>query len=263
MSVLRSRDNARVRRWHALAHDARARRVERRALVEGAHLLEACLDAGGRARAVIVSESGLRKAEIAALVRRAGTPPVTLADALFRWVADTVTPAGLAAEIDLPAVAPDPAAMRHAIFLDGVQDAGNVGAILRSAAAFGVEAAVLGRGCADAWSPKVLRAAMGAHFALRLAQVDELAQALARFRGLKVCAVVEGGDAPAALDLTGPTGWILGAEGQGVSPSVAARADRRASIALAQGVESLNVAAAAAVLLYERARQLSTRGARS
>jgi TrmH family RNA methyltransferase len=263
VSVLRSRDNARVRRWHALAHDARARRAERRALVEGAHLLSACLDAGGHVRAVIVSESGSRKPEIEALVWRAATAPVTLTDPLFRWVADTVTPAGLAAEIDLPAEAPDAAQMRHAVFLDGVQDAGNVGAILRSAAAFGVEAAVLGRGCADAWSPKVLRAAMGAHFALRIAQVDGLAQALARFPGLKVCAVAEGGEPPAALDLTGPTGWILGAEGQGVSPAVAALADRRASIALARGVESLNVAAAAAVLLYERARQLSTRGARS
>lgn len=263
MSVLRSRDNARVRRWHALAHDARERRAERRALLEGAHLLEACLDAGGRVHAVIVSESGARKSEIAALVRRAGTPPATLADPLFRWVADTVTPAGLAAEIDLPAEAPDPARMRSAIFLDGVQDAGNVGAILRSAAAFGVEAAVLGRGCADAWSPKVLRAAMGAHFALRIAQADDLLPALARFPGLKICAVAEGGEPPQALDLTGPTGWIFGAEGQGVSPPVAALADRRASIALAPGVESLNVAAAAAVLLYERARQLSTRGARS
>lgn len=263
MSVLRSRDNARVRRWHALAHDARERRAERRVLVEGAHLLEACLDAGMRARAVIVSESGVRKAEIEALVRRAGAAPVTLTDALFRWVADTVTPAGVAAEIDLPAAAPDPARMRHAIFLDGVQDAGNVGAILRSAAAFGVEDAVLGRGCADAWSPKVLRAAMGAHFALRVAQVEDLARALAGFRGLKICAVAEGGEPPVALDLTGSTGWIFGAEGQGVSPPVAAVADRRASIALARGVESLNVAAAAAVLLYERARQLSTRGARS
>lgn len=263
MSVLRSRDNARVRRWHALAHDARERRAERRVLLEGAHLVAAALGAGIRPAAVLVSESGAAKPEIVALVRGAGVPPVQLADPLFRWVADTVSPAGLAAEIDLPAAAPDSSQWSHVAFLDGVQDAGNVGAILRSAAAFGVEAAFLGRGCAEAWSPKVLRAAMGAHFALRIAQVDDLAQALTGFRGLKVCAVVEGGDPPAALDLTGPTGWILGAEGQGVSPRAAALADRRASIALARGVESLNVAAAAAVLLYERARQLSTRGARS
>ena len=149
------------------------------------------------------------------------------------------------------------------MFLDGVQDAGNVGAILRSAAAFGVDTAVLGRGCADPWSPKVLRAAMGGHFALGITVVDELAGALAQFPGTRVCASAAGGDAPATLDLTASIGWILGAEGQGVSPAAAAQASHRVSIPLAPDVESLNVAAAAAILLYERARQLSTSGARA
>lgn len=263
MSPLRSRDNPRVRRWHALAHDGRARRAEGRALIEGAHLVAACLEAGVRPQAVLVSESGRAKAEIAALARRAGVAPVVLADALFRWVADAASPAGLAAEIAPPGNSADAAAARHAVFLDGIQDAGNVGAILRSAAAFGVEAAILGPGCADLWSPKVLRAAMGGHFALRLAQVEALAPALQRFNGLKVCAVAAGGEPPQALDLTGATGWILGAEGAGVSAEIAALAGRRVTVRLARGVESLNVAAAAAVLLYERWRQLSTRAARS
>lgn len=263
MSVLRSRDNARVRRWHALSHDGRARRAERRALIEGTHLVAAALDAGIRLRSVLISASGSAHPEIASLAGRSGQPAVQLSDALFRWVADTVTPVGLAAEIELPAEALDPARTHHAMFLDGIQDAGNVGAILRSAAAFGVEAAILGHGCADAWSPKVLRAAMGGHFGLRIAQVDNLAQALARFAGLRVCAVAERGEPPATLDLTGSVGWILGAEGQGVSPAVAALADRRVRVGLAQGIESLNVAAAAAILLYERARQLNTRAARS
>ena len=263
MSLIRSRDNPRVRRWHALAHDARTRRAERCALIEGAHLLAAYLDAGGRPNAVLLSETGLASAEIAALARRAGPPPVTLPDALFRWVADAVAPAGLAAEIDLPAAALEVAPARHAVFLDGIQDAGNVGAILRSAAAFGADTAVLGRGCADPWSPKVLRAAMGGHFALRIAEVPDMVGVLEQFRGKLVCAVAAGGQAPAAADLTGALGWIFGAEGQGVSPAIAARAALRVSVPLAAGVESLNVAAAAAILLYERARQLSTSGARS
>ncbi len=263
MSLLRSRDNPRVRRWHALAHDARSRREERSALIEGAHLLAAYLDSGARPKAVLVSASGLADAEIAALAKRAGLAPVTLPDALFRWVADAVAPAGLAAEIELPRAGAEVARARHAVFLDGIQDAGNVGAILRSAAAFGVDCAVLGRGCADPWSPKVLRAAMGGHFALRIAEVAELAHALAQFRGGRVCAVAAGGEPPAALDLTGPLGWVFGAEGRGVSPAVAALAALRVSIPVAAGAESLNVAAAAAILLYERARQLSTSGARS
>jgi len=263
VSPLRSRDNPRVRRWHALAHDARTRRTESRALIEGAHLLAACLDAGVRPLAVIVSEAGSRNAEIAALVGRAGSTPVMLTDSLFRWVADTVAPAGLAAEIALTPGAPALAQARHAVFLDGIQDAGNVGALLRSAAAFGADTAVLGRGCADPWSPKVLRAAMGGHFALRVAESADLPGALAEFRGKLVCAVPTGGDAPAALDLAGRLGWIFGAEGQGVSAAAAALATHRVSIPLAPGAESINVAAAAAILFYERARQASTLGARS
>lgn len=262
MSLLRSRDNPRVRRWHALAHDGRTRRAERCALIEGAHLLAAYLEAGARPKAVLVSQSGLARAEIAALAGRAGLSPVTLPDALFRWVADAVAPAGLAAEIELPSVSPpDVAQAQHAVFLDGIQDAGNVGAILRSAAAFGVDTAVLGRGCADPWSPKVLRAAMGGHFRLRIAEAADLASALAGFGGKLVCAVATGGEAPAAVDLGGRLGWIFGAEGQGVSPAAAAQAALRVTIAVAAGVESLNVAAAAAILFYERARQLGTRGA--
>ena len=263
MSHLTSRDNPRVKRWHALARDARLRRSERRALIEGPHLLAACLDGAGRPKAVLASESGRGKREIAALLERAGVAPVILPDALFRWIADAATPAGVAAEIDVPAGGLDVARASHAVFLDGVQDAGNVGAILRSAAAFGVDAAVLGPGCADPWSPKVLRAAMGAHFVLRIAEVADLGAAAAEFGRTLVCAVAAGGVPPASLDLSGRIGWIFGAEGQGVSAPLVARAAVRAAVPVSRGIDSLNVAAAAAVLLYERARQLSTRGARS
>ena len=214
--------------------------------------------------ALVTTESGERQAEIAALVRRAQLDPVRLSDSAFRWMAEAQAPTGLAAEIALPDE--DPGAVQnatHAVFLDGIQDAGNVGAILRSAAAFGVDTAILGPGCADPWSPKVLRAAMGGHFALRLVEAHDLCAALDEFRGRLACAVPRGGAAPASLDLSGPLGWIFGAEGQGVSTAAAARAGLRVTIPLARGTESLNVAAAAAALLYERARQLSTRGARS
>jgi TrmH family RNA methyltransferase len=262
MSALRSRDNPRVRRWHALAHDARARRRERRALLEGPHLVAAYLDSGARPLAILVGASGEADAEITALVRRAGLEPVRVPDALLGWIGEARSPSGLAAEIEIPDAAPADEA-GHAVFLDGIQDAGNVGAILRSAAAFGADTAVLGPGCADAWSPKVLRAAMGGHFGLRVAEVADLGGALARFRGKLVCAVPRGGAEPSAVDLGGPLGWILGAEGQGVSPAAAAHAAVRITIRLESGTESLNVAAAAAVLLYERSRQLSTRAARS
>lgn len=263
MSLLRSRDNPRVRRWHALARDGRVRRAERSTLIEGAHLLAAYLDSGARPRAVLLSESGRQSAEIASLVQRSGIAPVTLPDALFRWVADAATPAGLAAEIDIPARADLPAFAGDSVFLERIQDAGNVGAILRSAAAFGMRHAVLSQGCADPWSPKVLRAAMGGHFSLAISEVEELDSVLDRFVGTTVCTVVHGGTPLGELELRGDIGWIFGAEGQGASAATAARAAARATIPLAPGAESLNVAAAAAVCFYERARRLSTRGARS
>jgi TrmH family RNA methyltransferase len=255
MSALRSRENPRVRRWHALAHDARARRSERCALLEGVHLVAACLAAGVRPVALLLSERGRANGEIAALARRCATEPVLLADALFRWAVDVAAPAGIAAEIAIPEPDAD-AAQGDCVFLEGVQDAGNVGAILRSAAAFGVRGAVLGEGCADPWSPKVLRAAMGAHFQLRLSRADDLAAALDLFAGTTVCAVAHGGRPLAQVELGGRVGWIFGAEGQGVSAALAARAKQRATIHLAPGTESLNVAAAAAICFYERARRL-------
>ena len=263
MTALRSRDNPRARRWHALARDARVRAREGRALLEGTHLLAACLAAGWRPTAVLVSESGETDEEIAALVRRAGLVPVRLSDPLLRWIAEVPSPAGIVAEIEIPRGSADVSDAEHAVFLDAIQDAGNVGAILRSAAAFGADMAVLGPGCADPWSPKVLRAAMGAHFSMRILAVPDLVPALRAFRGRLACAEAGQGEAPASLDLSGPLGWILGAEGAGVSAAAAACAQLRVRVPLAAGTESLNVAAAAAVLLYERWRQLSTRDARS
>jgi len=263
MTAIRSRDNPRARRWHALARDSRERAREGSALLEGAHLLAAYLAAGGRPRSVVVSESDGAREEIAGLVDRAGLAPVRVSDALMRWIADVQSPSGLIAEVAIPEPAGDASGVGHAVFLDGVQDTGNVGTILRTSAAFGADAVILGPGCADPWSPKVLRAGMGGHFALRIGEVPDLVAALRGFRGRLVCAEAGRGEPPASIDLSGPLGWIFGAEGRGVSPAAAACASLRVRVPLAKGAESLNVGAAAAVLLYERWRQLSTRGARS
>lgn len=262
MSVVRSRDNPRVRRWAKLARSSRLRRSEQRALLEGAHLVGARLASGGRLEALIVSESGLAQREIASLAEGCGVQPVILSDALFASIADTDTPTGIAAEIALPDREPDLAAAHGCVFLEGVQDAGNVGAILRSAAAFAAGDVVLGPGCADAWSPKVLRAGMGAHFALRIGASTDLATAFRRFGGTLACTAVRGGVAVSSADLTGRVGWVFGAEGQGVSAALASRARLRLTIPMPGAVESLNVAAAAAICFYERARQLSTSAAR-
>ena len=253
MSILTSRDNPRVRRWQALASDARTRRKEKRALIEGEHLVAAYLDAEKKLEELILSKSGSAKFD--ALAKRSGKPPVLLGDAVFRSIADTETPSGIAAEIALPASVSDLQAARSCVFLEGIQDAGNVGTILRSAAAFGIRHAVLGAGCADAWSPKVLRAGMGAHFAMEIEENADLADAITRFGGKVACAVVRGGTALQDADLSGRVGWIFGAEGQGVSAALAAHAQLKVTIPMPGGAESLNVAAAAAICFYEAGRR--------
>ena len=226
--------------------DARLRRTERRLIIEGPHLLAAALGAGLHPMAVLGTEAALAKAEIRQLVAQSGFAPVVLSDSAFNAIADAETPVGIAAELAIPELR----RKGSAVFLEGVQDAGNVGAIVRSAAAFGAGEVVLDRQCADPWSPKVLRAGMGGHFAIGIRQVEDLSASLQNFSGRLICAVARGGGPLRHADLSGRLGWAFGGEGAGLSAAVLERAAERVTIPMASG-ESLNVAAAAAVCLYE------------
>jgi len=254
MSAITSRDNPRLRRWRDLVRDAAVRRSEKCALVEGTHLVAACLDSRTPIKTLLLSKTGAARPELALLAKRSGRTAVLLPDALFRLIADTETPSGIAAEFALAGAKTDLSAAASCVFLEGIQDAGNVGAILRSAAAFGVRHAVLGKGCADAWSPKVLRAGMGAHFGMELLE-GALEDAMGCFGGKLCCTVPRGGVSLSKADLSGRLGWIFGAEGQGVSTALAARAQLKVTIPMPGGAESLNVAAAAAICFYELSRQ--------
>ena len=247
MSVLRSRDNPQVKRWAKLARESRLRRSEGRALIEGPHLLDAFLAQDLKPSAVLATEGALADAEIASLVARSRLEPVVVSEGVFKAISDAETPQGLAAEIPIPAIRRE----GTWVFLEAVQDAGNVGAIVRSAAAFGAGAVILDRGCADPWSPKVLRAGMGGHFVLQVLQVDSLASALESFPGRLVCTVARDGQPLRQADLGGKIGWLFGSEARGVSLDLQQKAAARISIPLATGMESLNVAAAAAICLYE------------
>ncbi|MBI2752749.1 MAG: RNA methyltransferase [Betaproteobacteria bacterium] len=244
-----------MRRWQRLAREARARREEGRALIEGPHLVAAYLDSGAAPEALIVSESGAAKREIRELVDRAGVAPDVLSDAVFGAIADAETPQGLAAEIVVPAARGSLADSPGCVLLDGIQDAGNVGAILRSAAAFGVRDVLLGAGCADPWSPKVLRAAMGAHFSLRIGASRNPVADVERFGGTVACTVARGGVPIGEADLQGRILWIFGGEGAGIRGELAARAGLKVTIPMPGTAESLNVAAAAAICFYEKSRQ--------
>jgi TrmH family RNA methyltransferase len=245
--IIRSRDNARVKRWAKLARDGRLRRTERRVIIEGPHLVAAALDARLAPIELFATEAALADAEIAALVRRSRLQPMVLSGSAFAAIAEARTPRGIAAEIALPELRRD----GPTVFLEGVQDAGNVGAVIRSAAAFGVGEVILDRHCADAWSPKVLRAGQGGHFALGIGHADDFAAALARFRGRLICTVARGGRSLREVELAGRLGWAFGGEGSGLSSATLAGASEKVTIPMAPGAESLNVAASAAICLYE------------
>ena len=249
MSVLTSRDNPRVKRWAKLVAEARYRRSEKRALIEGPHLLKAALERGYKPVAVLATEEGAAQAKISALIRETGVKPVLLAKGVFRSVVDAETPQGIAAEIAIPG--PHASGGRITVFLEGVQDPSNVGAILRTAATFGTGKIVLDRGCADAWSPKALRAGMGGHFALTVETTTDLSAELNGFKGSLLSTAPRGGMPIEEADLTGAVGWLFGGEGRGLSEETLRKVPLRVSIPMARGSESLNVAAAAAICLYE------------
>lgn len=257
-----SRANPAFKALRALADDPRAPRREGRALVDGIHLVATCLSRGVRIRQILLSESGRQHPEIVALLEQArGIDSLPFSDALFREIVGVATPTGIAAVIEIPPAAVDAPISSLAgdmVLLDAVQDAGNVGTILRTAAAAGVREVVLGSGCAGAWTPRVLRAGQGAHFSLRIREQVDLTEMLEAYRGTgiaTVATVVHAGENLYALDLRQPVVWLFGNEGAGLAPALIAVARHRVTIPLAAASESLNVAAAAAVCLFEAMRQ--------
>ena len=265
MKAISSRDNPMVKRLHALANSARERRKLGETLLDGAHLLDAALQQQWPLKAVVVSDSGCAQEEIEDLLARCAhdLPRYQLPDALFAHISPVDSPSGVIAIIDLPPE-PDPARLADGaalsahslVVLDGVQDPGNLGTILRTAAAAGVTEVLLTPGCAGAWSPRALRAGMGAHFGLRIRERVDAVDVLGAFRGaILATALGEGARSLYELDLDAPVAWLFGAEGQGVSPALLACASQRVIIPMAGDVESLNVAAAVAVCLFEQARQ--------
>lgn len=257
--VVRSRDNAAYRELRRLLASARERRSAGRLVLEGEKLVRACLDAGGAVERLVLAESAQAGPAARALGSRLPAAAVLqLADRLFDTLSGLEAPDGVLALARRPSQ-PLPSGCDSMMLLEDLQDPGNVGSIIRSCAAAGIAAVQLSPGCTDPWSPKALRAAMGGHFATVVVERADLVAAARAFGGQVVAAVP---DAPASLfdlDLTGPTAFVIGAEGRGVSPALQAAVGHRARLPMPGGAESLNAAAAAAVCVFERVRQQAAR----
>ena len=247
-----SRDNpllAKVRRLNAMPDAYRQLGV---IWLEGDHLVRAALARGWPLQELLLSARDEHDAALRALWPQAASVRI-VADTLWSGVGSLSSKAPLAALAAWPGTLPVLPG-RRSVVLDRVQDAGNLGSILRSAAAFGVEQVVALKGCAALWSPKVMRAGMGAHFGLRLVEAadDSVLDALQ----VPLLATSSHAGAPLTdAPLPDPCAWVFGHEGQGVAAALLQRCAQRLAIPQPGGEESINVAAAAAVCLYESMRR--------
>jgi TrmH family RNA methyltransferase len=255
-----SRSNALVKRFRDIA---RAGRIDDTTLLDGVHLLEEALRSRLALEVVAFSdEAAVRHAALVAECERSRARVVTMPSAL----ADMVTPvhhgsgvvalarmAALRLE-EVIAIAPP----QLILVLDGVQDPGNVGAMVRTAEACGATAVIAAPGSADPRGWKALRGSMGSAFRVPIAATEDTRSAVAAIRrgGIRSFAMVPRGGMPLhRADLAAPSAILLGGEGAGLSPELSDVADEQLTIEMRPPVESLNVSVAAALVLYEASRQ--------
>jgi TrmH family RNA methyltransferase len=246
---IHSRDNALLKDLRRLAQDSSAYRKQGRIWLEGDHLCRAALQRGHVPGHAVFQASWYDA--VGHQWAGTGGKVVVIEDGLFGTISGLDSPGRMGFVLPLP---PAPALQPGAatVVLDGLQDAGNVGTILRSAAAFGFRQVLALKGTAALWSPKVLRAGMGAHFGLGLLEGLEAAQ-LDALQVPLLATSSHQGDFLHQAKLPWPCAWVLGHEGQGVSSAVAGRAAQSVRIVQPGGEESLNVGAAAAICLHASA----------
>ena len=263
---IRSRDNPAFKQLLRITASARERRQLGVSFIEGIHLCESYLGRFGAPRQVVHTEAALADPQVRALVDAALGDPnsrtdllggrcVELGDGLFGELSQVEHGIGIAYVIDTPADHLPQVLDSDALYLDALQDPGNVGTILRTCAAVGVHRVITAPGTAWCWSPKVLRAGMGAHFALEIHESIPWEKVLARLRVPVMATAAQARQTVWQADLRGPRLWLFGSEGSGLDLERQAPGLAWVSIPQRPAIESLNVAVAAAVCLFEQLRQ--------
>lgn len=264
MKRLSSRANPLYKRLQRLAaghaeraesHDAAGQAV----LLEGIHLCQAWLEHHGAPEIALFDEEKLESHPevhaLAAAVTSSLTQSIALSAALSKGLSHVPQGQGVFFLVRAPMPTLPSSISGSSLWLDRVQDPGNVGTLLRTAAAAGISAAYLSAGCAAAWSPKVLRSGQGAHFVMRIYENVNLVRAAGRLDVPLLVTALEDAEPLYDEPLPGQAAWVAGNEGAGVAPELLALASRRVFIPQMPEVESLNVAAAMAVCLFEQVRQ--------
>lgn len=258
VKTITSLQNEEIKHLQRLVQSGKDRRKEGVFVLEGIHLVESCQDAALPLLSVYINEAARNKPEVGRLLARLG------ADSVCVYVPEAVLAkaTSLSSAPELIAVCRRPQGLHvspdkaSCVVLEDIQDPGNLGTILRCAAASGVWNIYLSKGCVDVFSPKVLRAGMGAHFALNIHEQADLPAVLGAFPGKKLVTSLEGSVSLYQQELTGNVAFVFGNEGAGVSEALMSIADTRVLIPMPGQAESLNVAMAATVCLFERVRQL-------
>ena len=250
-----SRDNPVFKDLKKLSENARERRAEGKTLLDGVHLIESYCEVFGEPELIIISE-GKSSAEANNLMQSLEhVNTMMLPTLMFTDLTPVANSTGILALVRTSQIKP-PDTIYFALMLEDIQDPGNLGSMLRTALGAGVEAVYLSKGCTDAWSPKALRGGQGAQFLLPIFEGVNIVEAMQNFAGKSYATTMQG-ESLYAQDLSQPTAFIIGNEGAGLSAKVVQAATHQISIPMHQNLESLNAAAAAAVCLFERKRQIS------
>ena len=260
MKTIRSRDNPFVKQLIGLAHSSRDRKKAGLTVLDGIHLVRAYHDAIGATQALAIAESALAEPEVAAMLANAGSADINvLSDVLLKEASSLDSPSSVMAIVSTPAPKAVADNADAVILLEDVQDPGNVGSILRSAAAAGISDVLLSKTSAFAWSPKVLRAGQGAHFAINIIEGVDLTSWLQRWQQQPAAQSLALAPRAARMlydcDLRQPSAFLIGNEGAGLSAELLRAASLQVRIPMPGKIESLNAAAAAAICLFELARQ--------
>ncbi len=255
-----SRDNRMIKEYRRLLSDARYRRECGRFVVEGARLCADAVASGITPDAVFLTDHARRQYPMqAATVAAAAREVYTVPESIAAHLADTATPQGMFVIAALPPLSAELRADGRYVALEALQDPGNVGTVIRTAEAFGLDGVLLSDGCCDPYSAKVLRASMGGVFRLPLYAAGDLAVTLPRLaqQGLRSLACVVSGDAVAVQEAA----WgrscvaVIGNEGNGLRPETVEVCSASVTIPMAGRAESLNASMAAGIVLWEMVRK--------
>lgn len=255
--TISSRDNPLYKQLRHMASSAQARRKAGQTLLDGVHLCQAWLQHKGVPALCVVGEGARANVEVAKVIadcEHRGGDCIILPEGLFGPLSQVDHGVALLFVVDTPVVTIAPVDV-PSLLLDGLQDPGNLGSILRTAAAASITRVYCGAGTVAAWSPKVLRAGMGAHFVLDIIEDADLPSLVAQAALPVYATSLHGAEPLYDCDLSQPCAWLFGHEGQGVSPALLSQASRRVIIPQNPHIESLNVAASVAICLFEQVRQ--------